>query len=79
MEETYTLENAMIQLLYRELEAAETLELQAEIDDIPELCSMFDELLTSKAVLPKVQFNPTSVALRNILQYSTQTTLGAVN
>jgi hypothetical protein len=79
MEETYTLEDAMIQMIYRELEAGDVLELQAEMDDLPALCSIFDELLLAKAHLPKVQFNPASATLRNILQYSTQTTQGYLN
>jgi len=77
MEETYTIEDALVQFMYREMTAKEAADMSHILDENPELHSMFNELLVAKSKLPKVQFNPSSAVLNNILQYSTKTALEA--
>ncbi len=76
MEENYTL-NALVQFVYREMPAEEAVEMARLIDQDPELRAAFDDLLLAKVQLPKVRFNPSNIALNNILQYSTKTAFEA--
>lgn len=76
MEESYTL-NALVQFLYREMPAEEAVEMAHLIEEDPQMRAMFDDLLLAKVQLPKVRFNPSKVALDNILQYSTKTAFEA--
>ncbi len=76
MEETYTF-NALVQFLYREMPAEEAVEMAHLIESDPEMREMFDSLLLAKVQLPKVKFNPSQVAINNILQYSTKTAFEA--
>ena len=77
MEETYTIEDALVQFMYREMPAEEAVDMVQLLEEDFELHAMFDELLLAKAKLPKVQFNPSQAVLDNILQYSTKTALEA--
>lgn len=76
MKETYTYD-ALVQFLYREMPAHEAVEMVEHLDEDPELRAMFDDLLLAKTQLPKIQFNPSTAVLNNILQYSTKTALEA--
>lgn len=77
MEETYTYDAQMVQFLYRELSAGDAVEMAHMIEEDVEMSADFNALLFAKAQLPKVQFLPSATALRNILQHSTKTALGA--
>jgi hypothetical protein len=76
MEENYTI-NALVQFIYREMPAEEAVEMAQLIEENPEMREMFDTLLLAKIQLPKARFNPSNVALNNILQYSTKTAFEA--
>lgn len=77
MEQTYTIEDALVQLMYHEMPADEAADMAQLMEEDSELHLMFDSLLRTKAQLPKVQFNPSSTAIQNILAYSTKTALEA--
>ncbi len=77
MEETYTYDAQMVQFLYRELSAADAMEMTHLIEDNAALSADYNTLLFGKAQLPKVQFNPSPSVLHNILQYSAKTALEA--
>lgn len=76
MQENYTYD-ALIQFLYHELPADEALEIANQLEEEPELRTEFDMLREIKMQLPKVQFNPSSAVITNILQYSTKTAFEA--
>ncbi len=76
MKENYTYA-PLVQFLYHEMPAEDAVFMTQELEENPELRSMFNELLQAKNQLPKVQFNPSPTALNNILQYSTKTALEA--
>lgn len=77
MEETYTYDAQMVQFLYRELSAGDAVEMAHMIEEDAEISTEFNAMLFAKAQLPKVQFNPSSSVLHNILQYSAKTALEA--
>ncbi len=77
MEETYTIEDALVQFMYREMPADEAADMARLLEEESEVHSMFHSLLRAKTQLPKVQFNPSSKAIQNILAYSTKTALEA--
>ncbi len=77
MEETYTIEDALVQFMYREMPANEAADMAQLLEEDPEIHSMFHSLLRAKTKLPKVQFNPSTAAIQNILAYSTKTALEA--
>jgi hypothetical protein len=77
MEETYTIEDALVQFIYSEMSAQEAVFMADLIQEDPELHQEFDALLLAKTQLPKAQFNPSPSVLHHILQYSTKTTLEA--
>lgn len=77
MEETYTYDAQMVQFLYRELSAADAVEMAHLIEDNSDINAEFNALLFAKAQLTKVQFNPSPTVLHNILQYSAKTALEA--
>jgi hypothetical protein len=77
MEETYTTEDALVQYMYREMPADDAAEMAHLLDEDPELHAMFTDLMNAKTQLPKVQFNPSSTTIQNILTYSTKTALEA--
>lgn len=72
MKETYTQES-LVQFMYHELSSEEALDMRQALDQDSELRAEFNDLLLARTQLPKVQFNPSNAALRNILQYSAQT------
>ena len=76
MKENY-IYDMLVQFLYRELSADDTLFITQLIDRSPDVRLMYQELRQAKMSLPKVQFNPSTQALSNILQYSTKTALEA--
>jgi hypothetical protein len=76
MEETYTYDS-LVQFLYREMPAEEAVEMAHQIEENPDVRSMFDSLLLAKTQLPKARFNPSNEVINNILQYSTKTALEA--
>lgn len=77
MEQTYTIEDALVQFMYREMPADEAAEVAHLLEEDSEVQSMFNSLLRAKTQLPKVQFNPSSKTIQNILEYSTKTALEA--
>jgi hypothetical protein len=77
MKETYTYEDALVQFLYHEMPAEEAADMALALEVDEALHTAFRELREAKTQLPKVQFNPSSTALNNILQYSTKTTMEA--
>ena len=70
MEKTYTYHDALVQFLYREMPAADAVEMVAMIEDDPDLHAEFNSLLLAKTQLPKVQFHPSQTTLDSILRYS---------
>ena len=70
MEKTYTYDDALVQFLYHEMPAADAVEMVSMIEDDPDLYAEYSSLLLAKTQLPKVQFNPSTKALDNILRYS---------
>lgn len=75
MEETYTIEDALVQFMYHEMSAHEAAQMSQVLKEDLELRDEYSALLTAKNQLPKVQFNPSSKTLQNILDYSTKTAL----
>ncbi|HMX41203.1 MAG TPA: hypothetical protein PK971_06695 [Saprospiraceae bacterium] len=75
MEETYTIEDALVQFMYHEMPAQEVAHMAQCLEEDPELRDAYGALLTAKNQLPKVQFNPSSKALQNIMDYSAKTAL----
>lgn len=76
MKESYT-NNALIQFLYHELPVEETINVIDALEHDAVFRADYDELHLAKNQLPKVQFNPSSAVLNNILLYSAQTALEA--
>lgn len=77
MEETYTIEEAMIQMIYRELDVTDAMELALEMEDVPELSMRYSDLLNTRNNLPKVEFKPSRAVIDRILNYSATTTYEA--
>lgn len=77
MEEHYTYESMLVQFLYRDVPAGEAAATAEWIDEDPMLQRLYAELMLAKTKLPKVQFNPSTAVIDNILQYSTKTALEA--
>jgi len=73
MEESY-IQNALMQFLYRELPADETIEMTELMAATPEIRCLFNSYFGAKAKLPKALFNPSTAAFNNVLQYSAKTT-----
>ena len=63
----------LIKYIYRECSVAESLAIQEALSEDWELYERYEELLASFQQLPKVQFDPSASAIRNILGYSEQT------
>ncbi|MEZ4919359.1 MAG: hypothetical protein R2792_09655 [Saprospiraceae bacterium] len=76
MEKDY-IYDLLIQFTYHELSADMALDVAHLIDEHPDVKAQYEEIRTTKVHLPKVQFNPSSNVLHNILQYSTKTALEA--
>lgn len=76
MEENYTYDS-LVQFLYHDMPADQTVLMTQRLEEDSELRAMFEELLRAKNQLPKAQFNPSPAVLNNILQYSTKTALEA--
>jgi hypothetical protein len=76
MEKNYTYES-LVQFLYHDMPADAAVLMTHDLEENPELRTMFDSLLRAKNQLPKAHFNPTPAVLNNILQYSTKTALEA--
>ncbi len=76
MDQEYLL-NDMVRFLYREMSAAEAVELTMKIDADDNLRSIFFEMLTSKLQLPKVMFDPAPNTINKILEFSTNSALEA--
>jgi hypothetical protein len=72
MDDTHTLD-ALVQFLYRELAAEEVPSTVNNLENVEGLRIAYGELLTAKAQLPKVVFNPSTDTLNRILQYSAST------
>jgi hypothetical protein len=77
MYETYTSQDALIQLMYHELPLADAFEMTEMLEDNPQMRSMYSEMLYAHKQLPKVQFTPSKSVLSNILSYSTNTAMEA--
>ncbi len=77
MKETYTYQDALIQFLYHEMPAEQAADMVQAIEDDPAINAEFFALRQAKTKLPKVQFNPSTASIHNILQYSTKTALEA--
>jgi hypothetical protein len=71
MQENY-IQDALVQFIYRDTPTDDIIEMSALIATDRVLNGSFKDLLSAKAQLPKVQFNPSPAALQNILQYSRQ-------
>lgn len=76
MEKTYT-NNALIQFLYHEMSAVETVEMAQAIEEDRLLYAEFNEFLIARAQLPKALFQPNRNSVSHILQYSAKTALEA--
>ncbi len=77
MYETYTSEDALIQLMYHELPLADAFEMTEMLEDNTQMQAIYSEMLHAHKQLPKVQFMPSKSVLNNILNYSTNTALEA--
>jgi hypothetical protein len=77
MDETYTIDDAMILAAYRELELTEAIALEADLEESPEMLSIFNDLVNTKNLLPKAQFKPSYAVIDRILNYSAKTTFEA--
>lgn len=75
MEETYTIEDALVQFMYHEMPAQEVAQMTQWLEEDPELQDAYGALLVAKHQLPKVQFNPSSKTLQNIMDYSAKSAL----
>ncbi len=65
----------LIQFLYKETSAAESMAVQEALMTDINLLEEYNELFSAYRELPKVTFRPSSSALRNILRYSERTAL----
>ncbi len=76
MEDSY-IQNAVLQFLYHELSADETIEMSELIVATPEVRQIFHRYARAKAHLPKALFNPSSRSVERVLSYSMQTAIHA--
>lgn len=76
MDHTPTL-NELVALVYHDLNATDTRHCFRALEQHADLRTEYEELGASKALLPKVLFNPSSDTLSKILQYSAKTAAGA--
>jgi hypothetical protein len=77
MDETYTIDDVMIQMIYHELDLTEAIALEAELDEAPALSILYKDLVNAKNQLPKAQFKPSFAVIDRILNYSAKTTFEA--
>jgi|1048.fasta_scaffold04092_6 hypothetical protein len=76
MDHTPTL-NDLVALVYHDLDATDTQHCFKALHQQTDLKADYEEMGFCKALLPKVQFNPSSDTIANILQYSAKTAAGA--
>ena len=76
MQESY-IQNALMQFLYRELPADETIEVTELMAATPEIRRLFNRFFGAKAELPKALFNPSTATLNSVLRYSAKTAVQA--
>lgn len=69
MEIEFTLNN-LVRFIYKETSASETLAIQEALQDDISLRRRYSELKNAHDMLPKVKFNPSTNALKNIMRYS---------
>lgn len=67
--------NHLIKYLYKEVSASETLAIEEALGRDTELMEEYAGLLQGYQQLPKVNFNPASSSLQNVLRYSQRTAL----
>lgn len=67
--------NHLIKYLYKETSASETLAIKEALMENPVLFEEYQELLNAYQMFPKVKFNASPSAMKNILGYSQRTTL----
>ena len=65
--------NQLIQFLYRETSATDTLGIREELQSNLNLREEFDALNNAYQQLPKVTFSPKGSSIQNILRYSERT------
>ena len=67
----------LIQYIYKETSAAETLAIAGALQEDWDLNESYEELLLGYQQLPKAKFNPSPSTLNSILNYSKQTAVEA--
>ena len=67
--------NDLVKYLYKETSASETLAINEALAEDRALFEEYQGLLKAYQQLPKVKFNPSASAVKNILGYSKRTTL----
>lgn len=74
MKDFHTYAN-LVRFAYRDTSANEAVSMADSIENNFDMRLEFEEILFAKQQLPKVQFNPSSTTLNNILQYSAKTAM----
>lgn len=74
MQQNFT-SNQLIQYLYHETNVCDTLAIEELIDEDLNVRETYEALFDAYRQLPKVKFNPSDNAIRNILRYSEETAL----
>ncbi len=74
MQVNFTKED-LVRLIYRETNAAETLDILGSLDEDVVLLAEYERLIESYQQLPKVMFYPSSKTVQDVLEYSKHTTL----
>lgn len=67
----------LVSFIYHETSASENAAIKTALRTDADLQASYNDLKDGYAVLPKVQFRPSANALRNILNYSKESTVVA--
>jgi hypothetical protein len=74
MKDAHTYQS-LVQFLYHEMPAGDAVEMAHLIEGDGVLHAEFNMLRAAKSQIPKVQFNPSTATITNILQHSAKTAL----
>ncbi|MBP7821838.1 MAG: hypothetical protein KA010_02865 [Saprospiraceae bacterium] len=69
--------NDLIRFVYNETSAIESKYIKVALQENARCRELYNQILKSKQSLPKAYFSPSNKAIKNILNYSKQTSLGA--
>ncbi len=65
----------LVSFLYHETSPSENVEIKAALKADADLQASYNDLKDGYSILPKAQFRPSANALRNILNYSKESTV----